>query len=207
MLCAFSAQANRATSNMSDAKRFTMKVSPSSFSVPIRLQCSLFVPRDVAADLEAIRRILDPVQSRLIPAHVTLCREDELGALSLDDLQARLRHAPGPITLRFGPPEAFGEHGLLLPAIGGIDDFQSLRELVLADRGARPHVPHLTLAHPRNPKSAGNSRDATAPLRAGLTIAFDVIQFIEQVDNAPWTVRGTIPHLAHSSGATERSLR
>ena len=85
--------------------------------------------------------------------------------------------------------------------------FNQRRELVLADRGARPHVPHLTLAHPRNPKSAGNSRDATAPLRAGLTIAFDVIQFIEQVDNAPWTVRGTIPHLAHSSGATERSLR
>lgn len=168
-------------------------------SAASRRQLSLFVPRDAVTDIEAIRRLADPVQSRLIPAHVTLCREDEIGAIGLPDLQARLGHARGPITLRFGPPERFGGHGILMPCIGGTEEFQSLRDLVLAVRGARPHAPHLTLAHPRNPKLPGNDLRTAAPLRSGLSVTFDAVQLIEQVDDAPWVVRGTVPLGAHVS--------
>jgi 2'-5' RNA ligase len=170
--------------------------------MPSRSQLSLSVPQHIGHDVEAFRRIADPVQSRLISAHVTLCREDELGALGLPELQARLRHAQrGPITLEFGAPEKFGEHGILLPCIDGFEEFQSLREIVLALQPVRPHAPHLTLAHPRNPKAAGNSLGDAAALRAGLRVTFDEVHLIEQVDDSPWVVRGSVPLLAESSGA------
>lgn len=175
--------------------------------VPVRVQVSLFAPPHGGADLEAIRDIVDPVQRRLIPAHVTLCREDELGAISLDALQLRLRHASGPLTLQFGPPARFGEHGILMPCIGGTDDFQALREVVLDDRHARPHAPHLTLAHPRNPKAPGNDLSATVALRAGLSLTFEAVHLIEQVDSDPWVVCGTVPlhrHAPATPGADRR---
>jgi 2'-5' RNA ligase len=159
----------------------------------IRFQLSLFVPPPISEDIEAVRRIVDPAQHRLIPAHVTLCREDELTALSLPELHARLGEARhGPVTLEFGPPERFGGHGILLPCVGGIAAFQSLREVVLATRPVRPHAPHLTLAHPRNPKALGNDLQHTVSLREGLTMTFEHVHFIEQTDDAPWVVRGTV---------------
>jgi 2'-5' RNA ligase len=170
--------------------------------VPIRSQLTLFVPLPIATDIEAIRHIVDPMQSRLIPAHVTLCREDELAGLGIPELQARLGHARfGPITLHFGPPERFAEYGILMPCIGGTAAFQSLREVVLATRQVRSHAPHLTLAHPRNPKAPGNDLNSTASLREGLSVTFDEVRLIEQVDDAPWVTRGTVLLVARSAGA------
>jgi hypothetical protein len=67
----------------------------------MRRQLSLYVPRAEGALLEAVRRVLDPVQAGLIPAHVTLCREDELGHVAAMEIEARLRMA---VTLGFGRP-------------------------------------------------------------------------------------------------------
>ena len=70
----------------------------------MRRQLSLYVPRAEGALLEAVRRVLDPVQAGLIPAHVTLCR-DELGQVSAMEIEARLRMAAAePVTLGFGRP-------------------------------------------------------------------------------------------------------
>lgn len=171
--------------------------------MPIRSQLSLFVPLDANAEIEAIRRIVDPVQSGLIPAHVTLCREDELAGLDLSELEARLRRAQqGRLTLQFGPPERFGEHGILLPCVRGTAEFKSLREVVLASAEVRPHAPHLTLAHPRNPKAPGNDLNSAANLRGGLRVTFKEIHIIEQQDNAPWMVRGVLPLFAKPGGAS-----
>lgn len=166
--------------------------------MPVRSQLSLFVPPSSAADFEAVRRTVDPVQSGRIPAHVTLCREDEIAGLPLAELEQRLRQGtPSRVTLRFGRPEQFGGHGILLPAIGDTAAFQSLRALVLGTRPPRPHAPHLTLAHPRNPRAPGNSLDAAAHLGDGRAITFEAIHLIEQVDNAPWVVRATLALLTH----------
>lgn len=155
---------------------------------------SLFVPPESSSDLEAIRRIVDPVQSRLIPAHVTLCREDELHGARLLDVHERLERArTEAITLQFGPPQRFDGHGILLPCIGGAATFQILREVVLADRHARPHAPHLTMAHPRNHKAPGNELTSTVSLRTGLSLTFTMVHLIEQIDEAPWVVRGSVP--------------
>lgn len=164
----------------------------------IRSQLSLFVPPGSGPDLEAIRGVVDPVQRRLIPAHVTLCREDELHGVGLRELNERLAHAgTEAITLQFGPPQRFGGYGILLPCIGGTAAFQTLREVVLADRHARPHAPHLTLAHPRNPRAPGNDLARTASLLTGLTVTFAEVHLIEQIDDAPWGVRGTVALRAH----------
>lgn len=170
--------------------------------MPTRLQLSLFVPQDVRADIESVRRVVDPVQHRLIPAHVTLCREDELGGLPLSAVQERVsRASPGRLTLHFGPPERFGEHGILLPCVDGTDEFLRLRRVVLGSPHVRPHAPHLTLAHPRNPKADGNDLGSAATFRDGRRITFEEISLIEQIDDAPWTVRGIVPLLAPADGA------
>jgi len=149
----------------------------------------MYVPSSSAAELEAIRRIVDPVQSSLIPAHVTLCREDKISQISRTDLRGRLSNAKlKPITLQFGRPEVFSSHGILLNCIGGEDEFQALREHILGRIDIRTPKPHITLAHPRNPKAPGNSLAVASRLPASTSITFDTICLIEQEGTEPWQV-------------------
>lgn len=154
-----------------------------------RVQLSMFIPPSESAALESVRRLLDPVQATLIPAHVTLCREAELAVVDLAALRSRFAAAAAMhLTLRFGPPESFEGHGILLPCVAGEAQFNELRRWVLGSRAVAPHAPHLTLAHPRNPKAPSNSLSNASRLTQPLTITFDTVQRIEQVDSAPWRV-------------------
>lgn len=150
-----------------------------------RKQLSMYVPHDAAREIEAVRRIVDPVQSGLIPAHVTLCREDELGDLA--SVRARLRVAPfGPLTLRFGRPVVFAGHGLLLECLEGEGRFRALREYLLALGRVREQKPHITLAHPRNPRSEGNSPGNASTLPEVVEVTFPSVCLIEQEGGGPW---------------------
>jgi 2'-5' RNA ligase len=155
----------------------------------IRRQLSLFVAEPAASRLEALRAVLDPVQQSLIPVHATLAREDELAFVFEEDLQARL-HAlrePG-LRLRFGAAEAFFEHGILLPCIQGAERFDALRARLLSGLD-KPLAPHITLAHPRNPRAPGNCLAAVLEaLPAPLDLAFDSLNLVEQHDGGPWRV-------------------
>ena len=151
----------------------------------IRKQLSMYVPGDAAKDLEAVRKVVDPIQHGLIPAHITLCREDELGDLS--KLKERLGNFPfKPLTLSFGRPEIFSSHGLLLNCIDGEDEFRRLREYLLDSKNIRNQKPHMTLAHPRNPQSTGNSLGNASSLPAIIKVTFPTISLIEQEGNEPW---------------------
>lgn len=165
-------------------------MKPASTSEPeTRRQLSLFVPPTVATEIEAVRRALDPVQARLIPAHVTLCREDELGLLSAHDVEHRSASFRGaPVTLRFGRPEGFLGHGVLLHCIDGSEAFHALRQHVLGSTGIRLQRPHITLAHPRNPRAPGNSLSNAARLPEDLSISFPTIALIAQRGLTPWNV-------------------
>ena len=155
----------------------------------IRIQLSLYVPQSVSAPLEAVRQLLDPIQADLIPAHVTLCREDELTTLGPTALQSRLAAAEAtPITLCFGRPEPFHEHGVLLPCIAGEAEFQALRRWVLGREMVRYQAPHITLAHPRNPKSPNNNASNAGMLPSKLTITFASARLIQQEGSWPWQV-------------------
>lgn len=152
-----------------------------------RKQLSMYVPEGAAKAIEDVRKMVDPIQSALIPAHITLCREDELGDNS--KLKTRLSSIPfKPLTLRFGKPEIFSGHGLFLDCIDGADQFRLLREYLLDSKSIRNQTPHITLAHPRNPKSVGNSLGATVALSAIATINFSTIYLIEQEASEPWRI-------------------
>jgi uncharacterized glyoxalase superfamily protein PhnB/2'-5' RNA ligase len=155
-----------------------------------RRQLSLFVPPAAAVEIEALRRILDPVQHGLIPAHITLCREDEIEGLEVATLRERLQTAV-PIGLDFDPPEAFSGHGWWLAARTEVSDFSALRLLVLGSPAIRVHKPHLTLAHPRNPRAPGNQPANVVGRLAALSIRFDTVSLIEQEGRAPWRVLET----------------
>jgi 2'-5' RNA ligase len=153
----------------------------------IRKQLSMYVPENAAKAIEEVRKTVDPIQSALIPAHITLCREDELDDLS--KLHDRLSSIPfKPLTLRFGKPEIFSGRGLLLNCVEGADDFRLLREYLLDSKNIKNQMPHITLAHPRNPKSAGNLLSAAAALPDVITINFPAIYLIEQKAIAPWRI-------------------
>ncbi len=162
----------------------------------------MYLPEPEASELEAVRRLLDPVQSSLIPAHVTLCREDELALVNTDSFASRLADAQATrVTLHFGRPEVFHEHGILLPCIAGEEAFHSLRVHVLGSRAIRRQAPHITLAHPRNPKSAGNCLANANLLSTMISINFTSVALIEQTAATPWRVlrtyeiRGTMPNI------------
>ena len=155
----------------------------------MRFQLSMYASSGVSAQLEDLRLLLDPIQSSLIPAHVTLCREEELTTPVLHELRSRLEHARmEQLTLVFGRAEPFGEHGILLPCIHGESQFQALREHVLGRRPLQHQTPHLTLAHPRNPKAPGNDIAHTALLPSEIRIHFNNVRLIEQLDKGPWRV-------------------
>lgn len=158
-------------------------------SLNSRAQLTLFVAGPLTERIEEVRKLLDPVQFELIAAHVTLCREDELEGLNTAILRRRLsRPDAGPITLGFGAPEQFSTHGILLPCVSGEENFQALRRLILGSATVRRQAPHITLAHPRNPKSPGNSLAAASSLGEGMTIGFGSVCLIQQVGASPWRV-------------------
>ena len=152
-----------------------------------RQQLSMYASADTAKNIEAVRAIVDPVQYSLIPAHMTLCREDELA----DDVEikSRLHKLLWPaLDLRFGRPEVFSGHGILLHCIDGEDGFRHLREHLLGTRHIRNQRPHITLAHPRNPRASGNTLTQVLTLPEVITIRFPAIYLIEQTGREPWRV-------------------
>ena len=139
--------------------------------------------------LDALRRALDPAQASLIAAHVTLCREDEIEHLYQKSIFSRIQEwTHGPVSLSFGQPRRFNGHGVLLPCVQGSGQFHSLRQWLLQDQAAREHGAHLTLAHPRNPKSPGNTDAAIAAFPQTLQLQFSAVALIEQYGSAPWRV-------------------
>ena len=155
----------------------------------IRLQLSLFVAEPEAGRLEALRSLLDPLQQALIPAHATLARNGDIDTGSGADWRERIASTrEAAVSLGFGPAEAFHEHGILLRCIEGAHRFDALR-LRLLGPGALPLAPHITLAHPRNPRAPGNSLAvARERLPERLVLRFDSLNLVEQRNGGRWTV-------------------
>lgn len=152
-----------------------------------RQQLSLFLRPEAAAPIERVRQRVDPIQHALIPAHVTLCREDEIVGMTAETLGERLKDQPV-LQLGFGHAKRFDGHGILLECTAGADAFARLRQDVLDGLTARPAQPHLTLAHPRNPRAPGNALDAIDfPLPYWATL--DCAMLIEQErPGVPWCI-------------------
>lgn len=151
----------------------------------VRRQLSLYASGGDTAVIERLRERLDPVQFALIPAHVTLCREEDLADVDEVGLDQRLRGARR-LALRFGAAQSFSTHGILLPCIEGEAEFQALRACALGRLVTRTQSPHITLAHPRNPKAPDNRPEVAASLGAGRRCEFNRVNLIEQIAGGPW---------------------
>lgn len=66
--------------------------------------------------------------------------------------------------------------------------FTQLREYLLGSSDIRVQRPHLTLAHPRNPKAPGNSLTFAASQVNPGPVCFTSIFLIEQIDSLPWQI-------------------
>lgn len=162
--------------------------------MPNRIQLSLYVPVALAHTIEALRQTLDPIQHALIPAHVTLLRDEEAALVDPATLTERLARGPlAPLILSFGAAVVFDGHGLLLPCTAGEPAFHHLRSELLGTAPQRRLQPHLTLAHPRNPKAPGNDLAATSSLPPELSIRFDGFHLISQSPGQAWQVLRSFP--------------
>ncbi len=158
----------------------------------VRRQLSLYLPYPARELVDRVRARVDPIQHRLIPAHVTLCRDDEV-ALAEPFEKLRRSLAGLSVSLRFSGPERFQGHGIMLRAVADSGDFYELRRRILGPGtgnvgSARRLDPHVTLAHPRNPRAPGNSLENAAALAEGLSVRFEDLCLVEQRGSAPWRV-------------------
>lgn len=152
-----------------------------------RRQVSLFVPEPERAAFDAVRRRFDPAQHALIPAHVTLVREDEVDDWT--ELARRLRAAlPFEVRLRFGSVVRPGPNSVLLRCAGLRDAFEGLRHRLLARPGHEPRnlAPHLTLVHPRAATCDDEALAAIAAVELPVEVALTEARIIEQTHGGPW---------------------
>jgi 2'-5' RNA ligase len=153
-----------------------------------RIQLTLFIDPAEAAGIEKIRKEFNPSQFQLIPAHVTLCREEELESMEkvLQNLAAL--HHPS-ISIYFGKPVRFAAgKGALIPALENNEPFQQLRTAVLKGIITKPkkHEPHITLVHPRNATCNNEIFELVQSHTFPKSITFKTISLIEQQAQEPW---------------------
>lgn len=148
-----------------------------------RRQASLYLPD--LLHIESLRVRFNPAQALLIPAHVTLCREDEV--TDWDAFQARLESlCPFKITLEFGVPVRENNF-VFLPVRGGVDEFHQFRTALLK-REPRRHIPHVTIIHPRNGTCTDQIFADILEKVQPFQITFREVMLIEQKDDGVWNL-------------------
>ncbi|NJW53650.1 2'-5' RNA ligase family protein [Salinimicrobium oceani] len=152
-----------------------------------RKQLTLFID-DASGNIERIRATYNPVQFSIIPAHVTLCREDELEFI--DDILARIRtiSLEKPLHVAFqGVERSADGKGVFMPSSGENEEFRELRQNVLGETNLKKEqVPHITLMHPRNSTCDDEIFEQIKQYELPVTLEFEKISLIEQSDDGKW---------------------
>lgn len=157
----------------------------------MRRQITLLVPNPQSTCINAVRRRYNPIQAKLISAHLTLCRDDEVEDWL--ELQARvISLGLSRFDLRFDAPKR-KTHWVYLPIHGSPEPYNQLRRLVLGDKNCRLQTPHITIIHPRNGTCTDHEFDDICMQLPGMTIEFPVITFIEKREGMPWNSALTVP--------------
>jgi hypothetical protein len=146
-----------------------------------RRQASLYLTD--APVVERLRARHNPFQAKLIPAHVTLCREDEVS--DWGNFEERLKAvSPFSLTLRFGVPLRDGNF-VYMPVVEGAVSFQRLRKTLLGGN-PRSHSPHLTIVHPRNGTCDDIAFSDIAQAITSFEYTFGEAMLIEEQDDGVW---------------------
>ena len=146
----------------------------------LRRQATLFLDDNQA--VESVRGEFNPLQARLIGAHVTIVREDETDDWDrLGDLIVQLK--PKPVRIDLSEPKRDGN---FVWCAGSGPDFADLRAALLA--APRVHDPHLTLIHPRNGVCTDEVFADISWRLSSFSHLFREISFIEQSNGGPWRI-------------------
>jgi 2'-5' RNA ligase len=155
-----------------------------------RIQLTLFIPSFQSETIEKIRAEFNPEQFRLINAHVTLCREDEL--TDIDQVIHNIKNNPlESVTLNLNKIKRFSEEkGVLIPAFSRDGSFKQLRKNILSGiiPDIRNHEAHITLMHPRNSTCTNEIFSQIEQFSIPETITFNEICLIEQEVDQKWKI-------------------
>jgi 2'-5' RNA ligase len=152
----------------------------------IRRQLSLFLPEPERSAVDEVRRKYDRNQFDIIPAHVTLCGDDEIEPWSgVADALNSIKQVN--IVLSLGGATRLQDGCVLIPVAGSASSYDQVRRQILGER-YKPRTPHITLLHPRN--SAGKAHLFSAMKEEVLPafVRLNEIALIEQVDGGVWNV-------------------
>jgi len=154
-----------------------------------RKQLTLFVDGPNVT-IEKIRAEFNPVQYRLISAHVTLCREDEIASLENTIERVKAITLEKPIRIAFKNAERFAEgKGVLIPATGKNTEFRELRKSILGQpKLTKEQFPHITLMHPRNSNCTDAIFEQIKKRELPTELQFGKISLIEQKNGGKWHV-------------------
>lgn len=153
---------------------------------PLRRQLSLFLPEPWRGVADAVRQRVDPQQHARIPAHVTLCRDEELESwVPVRNILATLPEIN--ITLSFGNPMRLDDGCVMLPAIGDTSGYDGLRKKLLGVN-YRVHKPHITILHPRHAIGRMDDLVVLAAELPSVTLQFIEAVAIEQINGGVWNV-------------------
>ncbi len=146
-----------------------------------RRQASLYLTS--TPPIDTLRQCHNPEQARLIPPHVTLCREDEVS--DWDVFRERVRgQGPIELTLEFGVPLRERDF-VFLPVTGGVEKFHQLRRALLK-KEPRNSTPHLTIIHPRNGTCTDEIFADILSRVSPFQYTFHEVHLIEQMDGGVW---------------------
>jgi 2'-5' RNA ligase len=155
-----------------------------------RKQLTLFVHPKDAVQIEEIRANYNPVQYQLIPAHVTLCREDEIEPLAEIITRIQAIALEKPLEIEFTHVERFSDgKGVFMPCVENYEAFTALRKAVLGTAILpKKQVPHITLMHPRNAMCTDALFEQIKKIELPNTLSFSTISLIEQKNGGIWKI-------------------
>lgn len=130
------------------------------------------------------------MQYSLIPAHVTLCREDEIEPIAETIKRIRAISLEKPIQIQFDNVARFSSgKGVFMPCAKNYEAFTSLRKAVLGRAILqKEQLPHITLMHPRNATRTDEIFDQIKTKKLPHVLAFHTISLIEQKNGGIWKI-------------------
>lgn len=155
-----------------------------------RRQLTLFVSESESSEIEKCREQYNLDQFKLIKAHITLCREDELE--QLEKIKANLnKMCFNSFDIELGKPIRFSNHeGVLIPVVGNEVLFQNLRAEVLKGiiEIPRNQKPHITIMHPKNSSCDNQLFETISKIEFPNKLRFNKINLIEQILGESWSI-------------------
>ena len=153
----------------------------------IRRQLTLFI-NEQNTTIEKIRCAFNPIQYNLIPAHVTLCREDEIEPIEGTIARIQAIALEESILINFGAVKRFAnKKGVYISSAGNNMAFQQLRKLVLGQAALeKQQIPHITLMHPRNSTCTNQIFEKIKNYKLPAQLEFGKISLIEQENGDKW---------------------